>query len=118
METNLTSLYPLVASNSIWALGEMVITLDSSILRPIGVILINHILILLKTTLHPPPSFSTAVTNWGDGTLNTLKQNLAITLGRIAMMCPNEAVDEVHSMLLATESLEGWFRSVYFSILH
>lgn len=110
MEPKITTSYPLVASNAIWSLGEMIITLDSSIISYCGPILANHILLLLKETTNPSMAFQTAQIGWHDGTLVTLQQNIAISLGRIAMMCPHQIVDSNQSFLLTKESLRGWFR--------
>jgi hypothetical protein len=111
MSTELTKVFPLVSSNVIWSLGEMVLTLENSIARIYGPILANHVLLLLKEVSNPSPSFATAVVSWADGnTLVTLKQNLCICLGRIAMMCPQEIADDNQSMLCTKEALEGWFR--------
>lgn len=118
MEQNSTASYPLVASNAIWSLGEMVITLDSSIISECGPILANHIILLLKEVTNPSMSFATAQIAWPDGTLLTLKQNIAISLGRIAMMCPQNIVNSEISLLFFKESLEGWFRLVSFSYLN
>lgn len=112
METKITASYPLVASNAIWSLGEMIITLDTSIILECGPILANHILLLLKETINPSQSFQTAQIGWHDGTLITLQQNIAISLGRIAMMCPHQIVDLNQSFLLTKESLRGWFRTL------
>ena len=111
MTLDVTKVFPLVSSNVIWSLGEMVLTLENSIARIYGPILANHLLLLLKEVSNPSPSFATAVVSWADGgTLVTLKQNLSICLGRIAMMCPQEIVDDNQSMLCTKEALEGWFR--------
>jgi hypothetical protein len=112
MSPELVCVYPLVASNVIWALGEMIITLDGSVARLYGPTLANHVILLLKEVLNPSSSFATAGAAWHDGTLVTLKQNISITLGRIAMMCPHEIADESQSMLLSKDSLEGWLRYV------
>lgn len=110
MSIEVAKIYPLVASNSIWALGEMIITLENSIARIYGPILANHVILLLKGVLSPTSSFAAAAAAWQDGTIVTLKQNLSICLGRIAMMCPHEITDESQSMLLSKDTLEGWFR--------
>ena len=115
IEPKLTESYPLVASNAIWSLGEMVITLDSSIIVECGPILANHILLLLKIVSSPSISFATAQISWLDGTLVTLKQNMAIALGRIAMMCPHQIVDLNQSLLISKDSLTAWFRYAIFS---
>jgi hypothetical protein len=112
MSPDLVQVYPLVASNVIWALGEMVILLDPSVSRLYGPTLANHVILLLKEVLNPSSPFATAGAAWQDGTLVTLKQNISISLGRIATMCPLEIADESQSMLLSKDSLEGWFRSV------
>lgn len=110
MSIEVAKIYPLVASNAIWSLGELIITLDTSIARIYGPTLANHVILLLQGVTAPSSSFAAAAAAWQDGTLITLKQNLSICLGRIAMMCPHEIADENHSMLLSKETLESWFR--------
>lgn len=111
MSTEVTKVYPLVSSNVIWSLGEMILTLENSIAQIYGPILANHVLLLLKEVSNPSASFAIAMGSWADGgTVVTLKQNLSICLGRIAMKCPQEIVDDNQSMLCTKEALEGWFR--------
>jgi hypothetical protein len=103
---------PLVSNNAVWAVGEMCLALGHDGCFTVVPSLANHIAMLLMSVVSSVSSV--AQLSWDGDTPVVLRQNLAISLGRLCMICPDEVAQDMESPLLSPDCLHAWCRWVIY----